>query len=107
MDEGTRDSSLRGRTSSVGCNAAVRCEYQGRDTLAGHWRDPYSALGDYEAGNSASNCLVFQIRYTAQEGVLRWWDYAVAFVLLALPVALILKQPDLGTSLLSVPPALP
>ena len=42
----------------------------------------------------------FQIRYTAQEGVLRWWDYAVAFVLLALPVALILKQPDLGTSLL-------
>lgn len=35
----------------------------------------------------------FQIRLTAQEGVLKWWDYLVAFVMLALPVALILKQP--------------
>ena len=42
----------------------------------------------------------FQIRLTAQEGVLKWWDYLVAFVMLALPVALILKQPDLGTSIL-------
>lgn len=42
----------------------------------------------------------FQIRLTAQEGVLKWWDYLVAFIMLALPVALILKQPDLGTSIL-------
>ena len=42
----------------------------------------------------------FQLRLTAQEGVLKWWDYLVAFVMLALPVALILKQPDLGTSIL-------
>lgn len=42
----------------------------------------------------------FQVRLTAQEGVLKWWDFAVAFVVLALPVALILKQPDLGTSVL-------
>ena len=43
---------------------------------------------------------VFPTRLTAQEGVLKWWDYLVAFVMLALPVALILKQPDLGTSIL-------
>ena len=35
-----------------------------------------------------------------REGALRAMDFVVAFVLLMLPVALILKQPDLGTSLL-------
>lgn len=35
-----------------------------------------------------------------REGALRAMDFVVAFVLLAIPVALILKQPDLGTSLL-------
>jgi rod shape determining protein RodA len=34
------------------------------------------------------------------ETQLRWWHYAVASVLIALPVALILKQPDLGTATL-------
>ena len=35
-----------------------------------------------------------------REGALRAMDFVVAFVLLMIPVALILKQPDLGTSLL-------
>lgn len=35
-----------------------------------------------------------------REGVLRAIDFVVAFVLLMVPVALIMKQPDLGTSLL-------
>jgi rod shape determining protein RodA len=38
--------------------------------------------------------------FNQREGMLRWHDYAVATVLLALPVALIAKQPDLGTSIL-------
>lgn len=38
----------------------------------------------------------FQMR----EGVIRWFDYIVAAVLLAIPVGLIAKQPDLGTALL-------
>ena len=42
----------------------------------------------------------FQVRYTAEDGALRIWDYLVAFVLLGIPVAFILKQPDLGTSIL-------
>lgn len=33
---------------------------------------------------------------------LAWWDHAVALVLLAIPAALILKQPDLGTTILVV-----
>ncbi|MDO4591932.1 MAG: rod shape-determining protein RodA [Comamonadaceae bacterium] len=35
-----------------------------------------------------------------REGMLKALDFVVAFALLSLPVALILKQPDLGTSLL-------
>ena len=35
-----------------------------------------------------------------RESTLRAWDFVIAFGLLMLPVALILKQPDLGTSLL-------
>ncbi|GJJ00252.1 rod shape-determining protein RodA [Duganella rhizosphaerae] len=35
-------------------------------------------------------------------GHLRWQDYAIAAVLLAIPVGLIVKQPDLGTALLVV-----
>ena len=35
-----------------------------------------------------------------REGVLRAIDFVVAFVLLMVPVALIMKQPDLGTALL-------
>jgi rod shape determining protein RodA len=38
--------------------------------------------------------------FQKREGSLRRFDFAVAFGLLALPVALIMKQPDLGTSLL-------
>jgi rod shape determining protein RodA len=38
--------------------------------------------------------------FQKREGSLRRVDFAVAFALLALPVALIMKQPDLGTSLL-------
>jgi rod shape determining protein RodA len=35
-----------------------------------------------------------------REGVIRWFDYLVAAILLAIPVGLIAKQPDLGTALL-------
>ena len=38
--------------------------------------------------------------FQRREGVLKNWDYAVALILLALPVALIARQPDLGTALL-------
>jgi rod shape determining protein RodA len=38
--------------------------------------------------------------FQKREGILKNWDYGVATLLLALPVALIARQPDLGTSLL-------
>jgi rod shape determining protein RodA len=38
--------------------------------------------------------------FQKREGALRSLDYGVALVLLAVPITLILKQPDLGTSLL-------
>lgn len=38
--------------------------------------------------------------FQRREGNLRAMDFAIAFVLLMLPVGLIMKQPDLGTSLL-------
>jgi rod shape determining protein RodA len=38
--------------------------------------------------------------FQKREGILKNWDYGVAALLLALPVALIARQPDLGTSLL-------
>ncbi|MCX7244272.1 MAG: rod shape-determining protein RodA [Burkholderiales bacterium] len=38
--------------------------------------------------------------FQKREGVLKAWDYAVAGLLLALPVFLIARQPDLGTALL-------
>jgi rod shape determining protein RodA len=38
--------------------------------------------------------------FQKREGQLRPWDFAVAGALLALPVGLILRQPDLGTALL-------
>lgn len=38
--------------------------------------------------------------FQRREGQLRWPDFAVATLLLLLPVGLIMKQPDLGTSLL-------
>lgn len=44
--------------------------------------------------------LLLATYFQMREESLRWWDYAVAFVLLILPVMLILKQPDLGTSIL-------
>ncbi len=40
--------------------------------------------------------------FQRREGILKNWDYAVAVILLALPVALIARQPDLGTALLVV-----
>lgn len=38
--------------------------------------------------------------FQRREGVLRLWDFAIAALLLLVPVALIAKQPDLGTALL-------
>ncbi len=38
--------------------------------------------------------------FQRREGVIRWFDFLVAAVLLAVPVGLIAKQPDLGTSIL-------
>jgi len=38
--------------------------------------------------------------FQRREGQLRWPDFAVAGLLLLVPVALVMKQPDLGTSLL-------
>jgi rod shape determining protein RodA len=38
--------------------------------------------------------------FQKREGQLRWIDYAMAGLILAVPVGLIMKQPDLGTSLL-------
>jgi rod shape determining protein RodA len=38
--------------------------------------------------------------FNQREGMLRWSDFLVATVLLAVPVGLIAKQPDLGTSIL-------
>jgi len=38
--------------------------------------------------------------FQRREGCIRWWDYIVGFVILILPVAIIAKQPDLGTAVL-------
>ncbi len=38
--------------------------------------------------------------YQRREGALRWYDHIVALALLAVPVGLIAKQPDLGTAIL-------
>ncbi|MDN7180781.1 rod shape-determining protein RodA [Caballeronia sp. SEWSISQ10-4 2] len=38
--------------------------------------------------------------FQRREGGVRWWDYIVGFVILILPVAIIAKQPDLGTAVL-------
>lgn len=38
--------------------------------------------------------------FQKREGSLRWKDFAVATVILAIPLGLIVKQPDLGTALL-------
>jgi rod shape determining protein RodA len=38
--------------------------------------------------------------FQRREGVIRWFDFLVASVLLAIPVGLIAKQPDLGTAIL-------
>jgi rod shape determining protein RodA len=38
--------------------------------------------------------------FQKREGMLRWHVYAIALVLLAVPAALIIRQPDLGTALL-------
>ncbi|WP_244816156.1 rod shape-determining protein RodA [Caballeronia sp. Lep1P3] len=38
--------------------------------------------------------------YQKRESNIRWWDYIVGFVILIFPVALIAKQPDLGTAVL-------
>jgi rod shape determining protein RodA len=40
--------------------------------------------------------------FQKREGAIRWPDFTVATILLMIPVALILKQPDLGTSLLVI-----
>ena len=38
--------------------------------------------------------------FQKREGVIRWFDFVVALLLLCVPVGLIAKQPDLGTALL-------
>lgn len=38
--------------------------------------------------------------FERREGARRWYDFAIATLLLAVPVGLILRQPDLGTALL-------
>ncbi|RKP58588.1 rod shape-determining protein RodA [Pararobbsia silviterrae] len=38
--------------------------------------------------------------YQKREGVVKWFDYIVGLILLAIPVGLIAKQPDLGTAVL-------
>ena len=38
--------------------------------------------------------------FQRREGGIRWWDYMVGFLILILPVAMIAKQPDLGTAVL-------
>jgi rod shape determining protein RodA len=38
--------------------------------------------------------------YQRREGVIRWYDYVIGMLILGVPVALIAKQPDLGTALL-------
>jgi rod shape determining protein RodA len=38
--------------------------------------------------------------FQRREGQVRWWDYIVGFLILVLPVAIIAKQPDLGTAVL-------
>lgn len=38
--------------------------------------------------------------FQRREGVIKWFDFVVALVLLLIPVGLIAKQPDLGTALL-------
>jgi len=38
--------------------------------------------------------------FQKREGVIRWFDFVVALVILGIPVGLIAKQPDLGTGLL-------
>src|SRR5579864_1524663 len=38
--------------------------------------------------------------YQRREGVVRWYDYIVGLLILAVPVGLIAKQPDLGTAVL-------
>jgi rod shape determining protein RodA len=38
--------------------------------------------------------------FQKREGVIRWYDFVVALLLLLIPVGLIAKQPDLGTALL-------
>ena len=38
--------------------------------------------------------------FQKREGVIKWFDFVVALVMLGIPVGLIAKQPDLGTALL-------
>jgi rod shape determining protein RodA len=38
--------------------------------------------------------------FQKREGIQKAWDYAVAVIILAIPVFLIARQPDLGTALL-------
>ena len=38
--------------------------------------------------------------FQRREGGIRWWDYIVGFAILIAPVAIIAKQPDLGTAVL-------
>ena len=74
----------RGAVSEV-VNGALRCSTGGR-----------SALGDDEIAVPLMLAWYFHRR----EGSIRLRDFALAAALLAVPVALVARQPDLGTALL-------
>ena len=44
--------------------------------------------------------LVLAWYFHQREGIIRWWNYGLAFILVLLPTMLIIKQPDLGTAIL-------
>lgn len=44
--------------------------------------------------------LMLEWYFQKREGVIRWFDFVVALIILGVPVGLIAKQPDLGTGLL-------
>jgi Bacterial cell division membrane protein len=64
------------------------------------------ALDQRRRGDPASEILkiatplMLAWYYQRREGVMRWYDFLVGFLILIVPVGLIAKQPDLGTAVL-------
>ena len=88
-----RPAHLLHRTSVAAGSDAVRGNQQWGAALAEHWRDTYPAFG----ADENSGPLMMAWYFDKHEATLRLRDYAVATLLLLLPVVLILRQPDLGT----------